>query len=259
MMNYYTLYDEDIRLEKDNAHKTEFLTTTYFLNKVIKENSKILDAGAATGRYSFYYAERGNKVTAIDLCPTNIDILKRKWKLCTSKLNLTYSLGDGRDLSAYENNSFSTVLCMGPIYHLSNIEEKKKCISECLRVLAPGGILAIAYINKFAVCAAEIKKSKEVLYKNLDNIIKTGMEFGDGRDIFYYTSSVEVETMMDDYPVEKIENIGTDGISYLISDKVNDFTQEEYNLWLKHHLKTCTEESILGYSLHGLYICRKSH
>jgi len=254
-MNYYTLYDEDVRLEKDNAHKTEFITTTYFLDKLIKENSKILDAGAATGRYSFYYAEIGNTVTAIDLCPSNIDVLK--WTLCNSKHNLTYSLGDGRDLSAYESSSFSTVLCMGPIYHLSNIKEKEKCISECLRVLEPGGILAIAYINKLAVCASKIKINKQVIYENLDNIIKTGIEFGDERDIFYYTSPGEIETLMNGFSAHKIENIGTDGISYLIPDVLNNLNAEEYNLWLKHHLKTCREESILGYSLHGLYIFRK--
>lgn len=259
MMNYYTLYDEDVRLEKDNAHKTEFITTTYFLNTVIKENSKILDAGAATGRYSFYYAGRGNKVTAIDLYPSNIDVLKRKWTMCTSKHNLTYTLGDGRDLSAYENSSFDTVLCMGPFYHLSTMEERKKCICECLRVLEPGGVLAVAYINKFAVCASEINRNKEVIYKNLDNIIKTGIEFGDERDIFYYTSLGEMDILMNEFPVEKIQNIGTDGISYLLSDVLNSLNAEEYNLWLNHHLRTCTEESILGYSLHGLYLCRKEN
>lgn len=258
LIDHYTLYNEDIRLEKDNAHKTEFITTTYFLDKFIKKSSKILDVGAATGRYSFYYAERDNKVTAVDLCPSNIDILKRKWELCSFKHNLSYTLGDARDLSDYENSSFDTVLCMGPIYHLGSIEEKRRCITECLRVLKPGGILAIAYINKFAVCASEIKKNKDILYgSNLDNIIKTGIQFGDERDIFYFTSPQEVESIMNEFHVEKLENVGTDGISYLIADVINQYTEEEYNLWIQHHLNTCTEESILGYSLHGLYICRK--
>jgi len=258
LMDYYNLYDEDIRLEKDKAHKTEFITTTYFLDKLIRKRSHILDLGAATGKYSMYYAEKGHRVTALDLCPKNIDILKRKWELCSFKNNLRFALGDARDLSEYENNGFDTVLCMGPIYHLSTLEEKEKCISECLRVLRPGGILAIAYINKIAACLAAVKKNREKLYgDSLNNIIKTGIEFGDDRDIFYFTSPKEIEALMNKYKVEKLENIGTDGVSYMIADTINHFTEEEFNLWIEHHLDTCTDDSAIGYSLHGLYICKK--
>ena len=258
LMDYYALYNEDIRLEKDKAHQIEFITSTNFLDKIIKKNSCILDVGAATGKYSFYYAEKGHMVTAVDLSPKNIEVLRRKWELCNFKNKLNFSLGDARDLSVYENNSFDTVLCMGPIYHLANEEEKAKCISECLRVLRPSGTLAIAYINKFAVCASEIKRNKEKLFgSNLTNIINTGIEFGDDRDIFYFTSPKEIEMLLDKFNVEKLENIATDGISYLSSSMINDFTEEEFDLWVKHHLDTCREESILGYSLHGLCICRK--
>lgn len=258
LADYYALYDEDIRLEKDNAHKVEFITSTYFLNDLIKKHSTILDVGAATGRYSMHYAAKGNNVTAVDLCPSNIEILRRKWELCNFKNNLNFSLGDAMDLSAYENNSFDTVLCMGPIYHLASQQEKRQCINECLRVLRPGGILAVAYINKFAVCVSEIKRNKEkLLGSNLTNIINTGIEFRDNRDIFYFTSPKEIEELSSEFNVKKIDNIGTDGVAYLMGASINEFTDEEFNLWIQHHLRTCREESILGYSLHGLYICKK--
>jgi len=258
LMDYYALYDEDIRLEKDKAHKIEFITSTNFLNKVIKKNSCILDVGAATGKYSFYYAGKGNMVTAVDLSPKNIEVLKRKWELCNFKNNLNFSLGDARDLSDYESNSFDTVLCMGPIYHLADEEDKMKCIDECVRVLRPGGILAVAYINKFAVCVSEVKRNTEKLFgSNLNNIISKGIEFGDNRDVFYFTSPKEIAHLLNNFNIEKIENIATDGVGYLMSNIINNYTEEEFEQWVKHHLDTCREESILGYSLHGLFICRK--
>ena len=137
-------------------------------------------------------------------------------------------------------------------------KDKSKCISECLRVLRPGGILAVAYINKFAVCVSEIKKNKEKLVgSNTINIINAGVEFGDERDVFCFTSPKEIEQLISHFNVEKLENISADGVGYLMSNIINNYTEKEFDLWFKHHLTTCREESILGYSLHGLYICKK--
>ena len=46
-----------------------------------------------------------------------------------------------------------------------------------------------------------------------------------------------------------------------VDDYVNDVPHkvpdEEYDLWINHHLKTCKVSSINGLSLHGLYVCTK--
>ena len=43
----------------------------------------------------------------------------------------------------------------------------------------------------------------------------------------------------------------------ILNDMVNELSDEEYEGWMKYHLKICGEQSILGYSNHGLYVCRK--
>ena len=63
--DYYDDYDEDSRLIKDNSHSIEFITTTTYLDKFISKGEKVLEVGAATGRYSFYFAENGGDVTAL--------------------------------------------------------------------------------------------------------------------------------------------------------------------------------------------------
>ena len=77
---YYEGYDEDSRLIKDNSHSIEFITTTKYLDKYISKESKILEVGAATGRYSFYYAKKGCEVTALELSENHIEIMKNKQK-----------------------------------------------------------------------------------------------------------------------------------------------------------------------------------
>ncbi|WP_165878605.1 hypothetical protein [Natranaerovirga pectinivora] len=63
--------------------------------------------------------------------------------------------------------------------------------------------------------------------------------------------------MLNNYETESIFHIGTDGVSTLLKESVDNLKDEEFNLWLKYHIKTCEEKSILGYSNHGLYVCKK--
>jgi 2-polyprenyl-3-methyl-5-hydroxy-6-metoxy-1,4-benzoquinol methylase len=54
--HYENEYTENTRLDRDNAHRTEFLTTVHLLDRYISPGSRVLDVGAATGKYSFYFA-----------------------------------------------------------------------------------------------------------------------------------------------------------------------------------------------------------
>lgn len=55
IIDYYDRYDEDGRLMRDNYHRTEFPLTVKVLDPYVKPGSRILDAGARTGRYSIIY------------------------------------------------------------------------------------------------------------------------------------------------------------------------------------------------------------
>ena len=72
IISYYESYDEGSRLERDNFHRIEFLTTMRYLEKTIPAHSSILDACAGAGAYSFALAQLGHSVTACDLVPKHI-------------------------------------------------------------------------------------------------------------------------------------------------------------------------------------------
>lgn len=58
---YQELNDESERLES-NPGRVEYITTIFYLNKVIPKNSSTLDACAGSGKYAFALAEEGQKV-----------------------------------------------------------------------------------------------------------------------------------------------------------------------------------------------------
>jgi len=124
---YYKNYDEEGRLTRDNAHLPEYLTTIRYFDRLFAPGSRILDACAGAGRYAFYLANKGHTVTACDLSEHHVDIIKSNPD--ANKL-ANIAACNTLDLSRFEDNSFDVVLCMGALYHLSDVRDKQKALSE---------------------------------------------------------------------------------------------------------------------------------
>lgn len=250
LLKYYEEeYREDERLKKDKAHAVEFMTSLRYFDKTFPKGGRVLDACAGTGVYSFYLAKQGYQVTAGDLVEHNVCIMKEK-QLQEPILSEIYS-GSVLDLSRFEDNSFDVVLCMGALYHLRESAERERAVQECLRVLKPGGVFAAAYINKYAV----ILYSHEEQLSNIDELLEYN-EHGH-KGIFCGSTPEEMCKLMSKVGLKTLYHIGTDGIAYLISSKINASDEEHFNKWLRLHFDTCEKESLLGYSLHGLYLGMK--
>lgn len=250
---FYKNYDEDKRLEKDNVHKTEYIISRYWIDKYLNKNIKILEIGAGTGRYSINLANEGYDVTSVDLSKHNIDILNSK---INDNMKIKTYLGDATDLSMLKDETYDLVLCLGPLYHLYN-DDMKKCIKEALRVSKKGAILFFAYLpSNFAFVKAinetpNYLKDYEMEYKNNFNLI-------DSRNQFVFLKPIEIENIMIECGVDKINNVTTNGISRLISDKVNAFDEKEFNIWIEYLKHTSDDQNQLGYGQNSLFIGQKS-
>lgn len=257
LAGYYESSDEEVRLSSSKARLTEFLTTNQILGRYIQPGSTILDIGAAAGCYSFHYARLGHEVVARDYVAHHIEQMRAN-PLCT-ELDIDTGVADVRDLSEFEDAVFDTVLCLGPLYHIGEDDERCRCVSECLRVLRPGGVLAVAYICKFMVFAHVARQKREYLSDELrEEILDNAVALRQNpSNIWFFDAPNELEDWMSSFGVTKLTNAGTDGIAILLSDFINSLSDEEYEQWLKYHFQTCEEPSILGYSNHGLYVCRK--
>lgn len=257
---FYDLIDEESRFSR-NSRKIEFLTTTRILDEFLVSNGTIADIGAGAGAYSFHYASIGYEVTALDLSYKHIDRIQARSR--DSGLPVEASVGNAVDLSRFASNSFDAVLCLGPMYHLTEEEDRKRCISECLRIVKPGGILAVAYINKFSVLPMLTTRDNAFIRSSVvEKVIQQGVIRSGDTDCFwtdaFFTSPEELEYFMSNYPIKIVDHAATDGISHTIQEYIDALDTKQFESWLQYHYETCREKSILGMSTHGLYVGRKA-
>ena len=158
------------------------------------------------------------------------------------------------DLSRFNDESFDVVLNMGAYYHITNKEEREQTISECLRVLRPGGLFFLAYINKFSNIIEYHENWKDD-FDYVEKNLERGYSVDDS--LFYKSSPEEIEEVADRFNLKILHNIATDGFKATIKETINNMDEELFNRYMNYHFKICEIKSILGYSNHALAICRK--
>ena len=101
---YSNICNEDARLLSTKHGSVEFLTTIKYIEEYLPsagvgggsgsiQDTKILEIGAGTGRYSLYFAKQGYDVTAVEFVESNLDILRSK---ITPEMKICARWGDWR-------------------------------------------------------------------------------------------------------------------------------------------------------------------
>jgi len=254
---HYESYDEDGRFKRDKAHLIEFLITTKYIDRYLKPHDKILEVGAGTGAYSLYYAQKGHEVEALELVQRNVDIFKSK---INGNKKVDVRLGDAIDLSGFDDNTFDITLVLGPLYHLYNDEDKKKAISEALRVTKTNGYVFIAYLTHGSIML-HFGLVKGNLLRIKDMVDSEYRFKDDPKEIFTAFYVDEFEKLMKQFSCDHLHSVATDGVATSVNDElietVDKLSDDEFQIWLDYHLKTCERRDLQGYSSHMLHICKK--
>ena len=254
LVDFYNRIDEDSRLLSKHG-RIEFLTTVKYVEKYLKDGMRIMEIGAATGRYSHYFAQKGFEVDAVDLVEHNIEIFKTKTQ---PNEKVSIRQGNAIDMSEYLENSYDVTLLLGPMYHLYTEEDQKKALSEAIRITKPDGYIFIAY------CMLE--PSMFCCFKNnrIDKLIEDG-EFDPvtleayfpPHGIFKVYSKNEIFDLTKSFGVERLHFVATDGYTCHMKESVDKMDDKTYDLYLRYHFKTCERQDLVGISHHTLDVLRK--
>ena len=255
LSNYYEQYDENGRLTSKHG-MLEYITTMKYIEMYLKPGMRIMEIGAATGRYSHALAQRGYQVDAVELVEHNIEIFKKN---SVAGETVTITQGNAMDLSAFESDTYDITLLLGPMYHLYTTEDKLKALSEAIRVTKKGGIVFAAY------CMGDASVlSYGFIRGEIYNIIEKCMidtetfdTFSNPWDIFELHRKEDIDELRSVFDVTQLHFIATDGYANHMRSTLAEMDDGMYELYIKYHLATCERQDMVGYSHHTLDIFRK--
>lgn len=253
IINFYNNYDEDGRLTR-KSRLPEYLTTMKYIEKYLNPSSKIIEIGAGTGKYSLALAEKGYDVTAVELVPHNIEIMKKK---VTTHQKIKIYEGTACDMSAFESETFDIVLLLGPMYHLFNDEDKHKAMSEAVRLAKKGGVIYASYCNNDTSIYKLFYKKKILDYLDKGLIKEDYHTVSSSDEIFELYRKSDIDKLMERYDVTRLHFVGVDMLSYISDDRLDLLSDREFEEYMKFLSNLCEREDCVGMSIHMLDIFRK--
>lgn len=246
----YNIFNEGSRLST-KATQVEFLTTVRQIEKHLKPGMKILDLGAGTGEYSLYFVRKGFDVTAIELVEKHVMQIKEK---VDSGMKIEVFQGNAMDISMIKEKEYDIVLCFGPLYHLTKVEDRMKCIAEVKRVCKDKGKMFFAFISNDMVITTETMLYEEDFLKG-NNYNHDTFKVVDFPFVFHTVDQCRKLLIESDLKITS--EIATDGLSELLADKINNMDEEDYKQWLNYHYYCCEKPEFLGASNHLLFVAEK--
>lgn len=254
--DYYNNYNEEGRLLSRHG-QVEYLTTMKYIQELLSRIAEptVLEVGAGTGRYSVALARQGFRVTAVELVSRNLELLKAK---LDGSEPITALQGNALDLSFLPDEAFSLTMLLGPMYHLYTEEDKRKALSEAVRVTKPGGYIMVAYcMNEPTVLqyVFGMNHLREVMEFNL--ITPDWHCISDPKEVFELVRTEDIAALDAQFPLERLKLVATDGATNYKREFIDEMDDETFGKWLEYHFATCERQDLIGASHHTLDILRK--
>lgn len=255
LTEFYTNYDEEGRLLSKHG-QVEFLTTMRYIEKYLRPGMRVLEIGAATGRYSHALARQGYRVDAVELVRHNIEIFN---SLTQPGENVTIRQGNAKDLFFLEDEMYDMTLLLGPMYHLFTVEEQLQALSEAVRVTKKGGIVMAAYCGNDATMVQYCfgrGMLREQRYRDLVDFT-TFKASSDPAELFQLYRREEIDGLMANFSVKRLHFVGTDMATNYMRPVIDEMDADFFDLYLKYHFTICERADMVGTSHHFLDIFRK--
>ena len=255
LSDYYGNYDEDRRLTSRHG-SVEFLTTMRYVEKYLQPGMRVLEIGAATGRYSHTLARQGYQVDAVELVQHNIDIFKSNTLPCE---NVRIFQGNAKNLDILPDNAYDVTLLLGPMYHLFTVPEQLEALSEAIRVTKKGGVVFAAYCGNEATMVQYCfgrGMIREQRYKDLIDPV-TFKASSDPAELFQLYRKEDIDRLMRVFPVTRLHYVGTDMATNYMRQTIDEMDNELFDLYLRYHFAICERGDLVGASHHILDIFRK--
>ena len=261
---YYQRVPEESRLQFGPGLLEEARTRELLERHLPKAPAEVIDVGGGAGVYSFWLAERGYQVQLVDASPRLIEEARRRNSTASHRL-IACSVGDARNIPT-DDDSVSAVLMLGPLYHLTEAEDRVTALREASRVLQRGGVLFAAAISRWGSALDGLAREL-FLDKRFAGIVDRDIREGQHRndtdrpDFFTTAYFHRPDELADELALGglAVENLyGIEGPAWLLPDFAERWQNPERRATILNVARMLEREPfVIGCSAHLLAVGRK--
>ena len=255
---HYETYDERSRLRDGDGQLEEARTRLLIERYVPAPPADVLDIGGGPGVYANWLAAAGYNVHLRDPMPRHIE--EATAAASADHPLASAAVGDARRLNLGDESA-DAVLLLGPLYHLTDLEDRLVALREAGRVLRPGGVVLAAAVSRFA-------SALDGLWRNLladpgfrsilDGDLTDGQHRNPTGNLTYWTTAYfhlpdGLQAELGQAGFERSEVLAVEGIGWItpdFDDRWADETGRQHILDVV--ARTEREPAILGASQHLL-------
>ncbi len=262
---YYRQAPEECRLEQ-GAFLLESLRTRELIERhAPAAPATVLDVGGAAGAYAFWLAEAGYTVHLLDPVPRLVSEAQRRSATHPRPL-ASCRVGDARSTN-FPDASADVVLLLGPLYHLTNAQDRSRALDEATRVLNPGGRLFAAAISRWASAldglARDLFQDPQFV-RIVEQDVRDGQHRNPTGRLDYFTTAyfhrpedLRAEVLAAGLLIDGL--YGVEGPGWLLPDVAERLADARRRADLLRVARTLeSDPSVLGISAHLLVVARKS-
>ncbi len=226
-------------------------------------NARVLEIGAATGRYSVELLRQGHELTVVDLTPAMVEVCATHVESAGLAGAAELHVADARDLSVLGDRTFDAVLLMGPLYHLVLEADRKLALDQAFSRLSPGGLIFSAFISRFGILGDLMANVPNWIdnKEEVRSIIDRGRDPEDwpsGGFRGYFTDVVEIGPLHERRGFKTIELAAVEPAISADDASYNRLEGEQRKRWFDLLFEVRNNPTTIGASRHLLYVGQKA-
>ena len=164
------------------AHVTARAIEPLLARAAVGPGQRVLDLATGPVLVAAAAAERGASVVGVDLSPVMIALASERHP------HLAFREGDAEDLP-FDDATFDAVVCN---FGLGHFPDAPRAVAECVRVLAPGGRLALSWWN-----TPDVSRLHGVFFESIEQVGAVPPDdLPPGPPIFRYSDDEALATLL---------------------------------------------------------------
>lgn len=265
MQGYYGTGTEEPRLAQGSGRIEMARTQELILRHISAPPAVVADVGGGPGVYATWLARLGYQVHLIDPVPLHIEQARAASAAQQNSPIASVTLGDARRIER-PDGSVDAALLFGPLYHLTERNDRIAALREAWRIVRPGGVVLAVGISRFVSTLDGMLHGylEDPLFVRITrDDLATGQHRNPTNHPAYFTTTyfhhpTQLKIEVEDAGLVHERTVGIEGPAWLVS-RVEETWDDP--VWRARYLDALgrieEEPSLLGASQHLLVVARK--